>query len=154
MPVVSRVIRGRKAEEMLRQETLAKIDARKARIAAATAKLVEMRTPKPKSKQVQKVTAPAAIVKQNLAGTTTAENSATAVPAAGTQSKVLLREERAVTVSAAIKNHHLAGTTTPDNSDTAVPAAEKQSKVFVREKRAVAVPTALSNKGISTLSLH
>lgn len=104
MPVVSRAMRGPKSEEILRQETLAKIDARKARIAAATAKLVERRTSKPRSKQAQKFTVPAAIQEHNLAEATTAVNAETAVPAAGKQNKVLVREERAVAVPAALSN--------------------------------------------------
>lgn len=104
MPVVSRATRGPKSEEILRQETLAKIDARKARIAAATAKLVETRTSKPRSKQAQKAAVPAAIQEHNLAGNTTADNSETAVPVAGKQNKVLVRKERAVAVPAALSN--------------------------------------------------
>lgn len=40
MPIVSRTMRWPKSEDVLRQETLAKIDARKARTAVTTAKLV------------------------------------------------------------------------------------------------------------------
>lgn len=76
------------------------------------------------------------------------------MPAAGTQSKVLVREERAVAVPSAIEKYNLVGATNAGNYETAVPAAGKQSKVFVREERAVAVPTALSNKGIFPFSLH
>lgn len=81
MPVVSRAMRGPKSEEILRQETLAKIDARKVRIAAATAKLLETPISDYKCKTVQRVAVPAA-TEHNLAGTTTAKNSEAAVPAA------------------------------------------------------------------------
>lgn len=97
-------MRGPKSEEILRQETLAKIDARKALIAAATAKLVETRISKPRSKEARKFAVTAAIEEHNLAGTTTADNSKTAVPAAGNQNKVLVRGERAVAVPAALSN--------------------------------------------------
>lgn len=104
MSLVSRAMRGPKSEEILRQETLAKIDARKARIAAATAKLVETRISKPRSKQARKVAVPAAIEERNSAETTAADDSETAVPAAGNQNKVLVRGERAVAVPAALSD--------------------------------------------------
>lgn len=104
MPIVSRAMRGPKSEEILRQETLAKIDARKARISAATAKLVETRISKPRSKQTRKVAVPAAIEERDSAETTTPDDSETAVPAAGNQNKVLVRGERAVAVPAALSD--------------------------------------------------
>lgn len=104
MPVVSRATRGPKSEEILRQETLAKIDARKARIAAATARLVERPISKPRSRQARKVAVPAAIEEQNLAGATTADNSGTAVPTARNQNQDLVFGEGAVTVPAALSN--------------------------------------------------
>lgn len=61
MPFVSSAMRGTKSEEILRQETLPKIDTRKPRIAAATAKPVDRRSSKPRSKQAQVVAVPAAI---------------------------------------------------------------------------------------------
>lgn len=72
------------------------------RIAAATAKLVETRTSKPRSKKAQKFAVPAAIQEHNLADDTTADNSETAVPVVGKQNKVLVRKERAVAVPAAL----------------------------------------------------
>lgn len=104
MPVVSRAMRGPKSEEIPRQETLPKIDARRARIAAATANLAETRTSKPGSKEARKVAVPAAIEEHNLAGITTADNSETAVRAAGNQNKFLVKGERAVAVPAALSN--------------------------------------------------
>lgn len=70
-----------------RQETLVKIDARKARIAAATAKLVKTPISTYRCKPVQKVAVPAAI-ECNSAGATPVGNSETAVPAAD-QNQVL-----------------------------------------------------------------
>ena len=104
MPVVARAMRGPKSEEILRQETLAKIDARKARIAVPTAKLVERPISKPRSRQARKVAVPAAIEEHNLAGTTTADNPGIAVPAARNQNQDLVFGEGAVTVPAALSN--------------------------------------------------
>ena len=81
MPVLSRAIRGPKSEEMLRRETLVKIDARKARIAAATAKLLETPISNHKFNTLQRVAVPVA-TEHNSAGTTAAKNSETAVAAA------------------------------------------------------------------------
>lgn len=121
MPIVARAVRGPKSEDIVRQENLANIAARKARIAAATAKLVE--TPiSAQSKKVRKVAVPAAI-EQVLVGTTTAENSETAVPAAIEQ--------------------ELAGTTTAENSENAVPAASQQDLEGARTVPTVLAPISI-----------